>query len=156
MAEQLALHLSIDQAGAYLVVVHGLDHQRIALRPVIAALGDEPDAHGIAAGHQPEAVVLDLVNPIGAGRGLVGRRWEAGFDAARPVSGQALTHTLNQHAANLGGSGGRSKGSQCLFVELDRVAINREINVGNRGILALYEIRLIGQADFGGARGGNC
>jgi hypothetical protein len=44
MAEQLALHLSIDQAGAYLVVVHGLGHQRIALRPVIAALGDEPDA----------------------------------------------------------------------------------------------------------------
>lgn len=39
MAEQLALHLSIDQAGAYLVVVHGLGHQRIALRPVIAALG---------------------------------------------------------------------------------------------------------------------
>jgi hypothetical protein len=108
MAEQLALHLSIDQAGAYLVVVHGLGHQRIALRPVIAALGDEPDAHGIAAGHQPEAVVLDLVNPIGAGRGLVGRRWEAGFDAARPVSGQALTHTLNQHAANLGGGGGES------------------------------------------------
>ena len=108
MAEQLALHLSIDQAGAYRVVVHGLGHQRIALRPVIAALGDEPDAHGIAAGHQPEAVVLDLVNPIGAGRGLVGRRWEAGFDAARPVSGQALTHTLNQHAANLGGGGGES------------------------------------------------
>ena len=90
------------------MVVHGLGHQRIALRPVIAALGDEPDAHGIAAGHQPEAVVLDLVNPIGAGRGLVGRRWEAGFDAARPVSGQALTHTLNQHAANLGGGGGES------------------------------------------------
>jgi hypothetical protein len=74
MAEQLALHLSIDQAGAYLVVVHGLGHQRIALRPVIAALGDEPDAHGIAAGHQPEAVVLDLVNPIGAGGRLVKRR----------------------------------------------------------------------------------
>ena len=50
------------------MVVHRLGHQRIALRPVIAALGDEPDAHGVAAGHQPEAVVLDLVNPIGAGR----------------------------------------------------------------------------------------
>ena len=93
MAEQLegshfpliaVLHLSIDQAGAYLVVVHGLGHQRIALRPVIAALGDEPDAHGIAAGHQPEAVVLDLVNPIRAGRGLVGWGWEAGLDEARP------------------------------------------------------------------------
>ena len=70
MAEQLALHLSIDQAGAYLVVVHGLGHRRIALRPVIAALGDEPDAHGVASGHQPEAVVLDLVNPVEPDGGL--------------------------------------------------------------------------------------
>ena len=85
MAEQLALHLSIDQAGAYLVAVHGLGHQRIALRPVIAALGDEPDAHGIAAGHQPEAVVLDLVNPIGAGRGLVGWGLGRGHEPAPVV-----------------------------------------------------------------------
>ena len=63
MAEQLALHLSIDQAGAYLVAVHGLGHQRIALRPVVAPAGDQPDAHGIAPCHEPEAVVLDLVQP---------------------------------------------------------------------------------------------
>ena len=44
MAEQLALHLSIDQAGAYLVVVHGLGHQRIALRPVVAPAGDQRQA----------------------------------------------------------------------------------------------------------------
>jgi hypothetical protein len=73
MAEQLALHLSIDQAGAYLVVVQGLDHQRIALRPIVAPAGDQPDAHGVAPGHEPEAIVLDLVNPVGAGRGLVAR-----------------------------------------------------------------------------------
>ena len=47
------------------MVVHGLGHQRIVLRPVIAALGDEPDAHGIAAGHEPETVVLDLMDPVG-------------------------------------------------------------------------------------------
>ena len=141
MAEQLALHLSIDQAGAYLVVVHGLGHQRIALRPVIAALGDEPDAHGIAAGHQPEAVVLDLVNPIGAGRGLVGRRWEAGFDAARPVSGQALTHTLNQHAANLGGGGGESSRTArtqrrpwIRFREWGATPLRRQLTERPRGI----------------------
>jgi hypothetical protein len=80
------------------VVVHGLGHQRIALRPVIAALGDEPDAHGIAAGHQPEAVVLDLVNPIGAGRGLVGWGWEAGFDETRPVGGKPLSATRLERA----------------------------------------------------------
>ena len=79
MAEQLALHLSIDQAGAYLVVVQGLGHQRIALRPVIAALGDEPDAHGIAAGHQPVAIVLDLMHPARPGWRLLTRGWQAGL-----------------------------------------------------------------------------
>src|SRR3954451_6550235 len=76
-----------------------------AVRPVVASAGDKPDAHGIAPARQPEAVVLDLVNPIGAGRGLVGWRREAGFNEARPLGGQALTHTLDQHAPNLGGRG---------------------------------------------------
>ena len=97
--------------------------------------------------------MLDLVNQVGAGRGLVGWGRKAWFNEARPLSGQALTHTLDQHAANLGA---RSKRSLCLLEELDGVAINREINVSDRALLALYEIRLIGQTDFGGARGGNC
>ena len=79
-------------------MVHGLDHERIALRPVVAPAGDQPDAHGVAAGHEPVAVVLDLVNPVGAGRGLVGWGWEAGFDEARPVGGQALTQQFDRHA----------------------------------------------------------
>jgi hypothetical protein len=41
--------------------------------------------HGIAAGHQPEAVVLDLVNPIGAGRGLVGWGLGRGHEPAPVV-----------------------------------------------------------------------
>ena len=53
-------------------------------------------------------VVLDLVNPVGAGRGLVGGGWEAGFDEALPVGRKPLTHTLDQHAANLGGRGQES------------------------------------------------
>ena len=48
-----------------------LRHQRIALRPVIAPAADQSDAHRIAPGHQPEAVVLDLLNPVGVERGLV-------------------------------------------------------------------------------------
>ena len=61
---------------------------------------------------------LDLVNPVGAGQGLVGGRWEARFDEARPVGGQALTHALNQHAANLGGSREESIGTKYRRVEL--------------------------------------
>ena len=58
----------------------------------------EPDAHRIAPGHEPEAVVLDLVNPRRAGRGFVGWGQQARLNEARPVSGKALTQQLN-HAA---------------------------------------------------------
>ena len=47
-----------------------LRHQRIALRPVIAPAADQPNAHRIAPGHQPETVVLDLVNPVEPDGGL--------------------------------------------------------------------------------------
>ena len=33
-------HLAIDQARAHLEVVHGLDHERVADRSVMAASGD--------------------------------------------------------------------------------------------------------------------
>jgi hypothetical protein len=62
-----AHHLAIDQARPHFEVVHGLDQERVALRPVVAPAGDQPDANRIAPGHEPEAVVLDLVNPVGAG-----------------------------------------------------------------------------------------
>ena len=72
-------YLAIDQTQPHLEVVHGLRHQRIALRPVVAPAGDQPDAYRIAPGQQPETVVLDLVNPVGAGRGLAG--WVSGASA---------------------------------------------------------------------------
>jgi hypothetical protein len=43
-------HLAIDQTRPYLEVVHGLRHQRIALRPVVAPAGDQPDADRVAPG----------------------------------------------------------------------------------------------------------
>jgi hypothetical protein len=52
---------------------------------------NQPDAYRVPAGHQSIAVVLDLVNPVGARGRTVGRRREAGFDKA------------GGHAAYLGG-----------------------------------------------------
>ena len=43
-----ASHLAVDQAGPHLEVVHGLNHERIALRPVVAAACDQADADGIS------------------------------------------------------------------------------------------------------------
>jgi hypothetical protein len=117
-----AHHLAVDQAGAHLEVVHSLNHERVALRPVVAHAGDEPDAHGVAPGHEPKPIVLDLVNPVEAGRGLV--RWgrEARLDEARPVGGQALTHTFDQHPANLGGGREESNRNEIPARRIDRVA----------------------------------
>jgi len=55
----------------------------------------------------PLHIVLDLVNPVGVGRGLVGGGREAGLDEFG-VGGEAPTHTLDQHAPNLGGRGAES------------------------------------------------
>jgi hypothetical protein len=40
---------------------------------------------------------VDLVNPVGAGRRLVGWGGPAGLDEARPISGKPLAQTLDQH-----------------------------------------------------------
>src|SRR6476620_11644213 len=53
-----------------------------AAGPVIAAPSQQPDAHRIAPGHERVAVVLDLVNPVCTGWGLVGGRRQAGSDEA--------------------------------------------------------------------------
>jgi hypothetical protein len=65
-------HLAVDQARPHREMVHGLDHEREADRPVVASARDQPDADGVAPGHEPVAVVLDLVNPVEAGRRAVG------------------------------------------------------------------------------------
>jgi hypothetical protein len=65
--------LPVDQAGPHLEVVHRLDHEWEPVRPVIAAPGNQPDADGISTRHKAVAVVLNLLNPVGAGRRTIGR-----------------------------------------------------------------------------------
>jgi len=72
--------LDVDQAGARLEPVHGLDDGGIAVRPVVPVAGEQPHAAAVSAHHEAVAVVLDLVNPVCTGWGLVGGRWQAGFD----------------------------------------------------------------------------
>jgi hypothetical protein len=65
--------------------------------PVVAPAGDQPNADWVAPGHEPETVVFDLVNRVGAGRWLVGWGWEARLDEFG-VGGKPLMYTLDQHA----------------------------------------------------------
>jgi hypothetical protein len=51
--------------------------------------GEQPDAGAVAPRHQPEVVMLDLVQPrVAAGR-LFGLRWEAGRNEAGTQHGTA-------------------------------------------------------------------
>ena len=68
--------LSVDQARAHPERAGGLEDQRKASRPIEAVAGEQLDAGGVPADHHAEAVVLDLVNPAGAGRRSLGRRRE--------------------------------------------------------------------------------
>ena len=47
--------------------------------------GQQPDAdrQGITSGHQPIAIMLDLMNPIRPGWRSLARGWQAGFDNGR-------------------------------------------------------------------------
>ena len=91
-----ALHLAVDQAGAHLEVVHCRHHQREAGGPVVSPARDQPDADRVSPGHEPVAVVLDLVNPVGPRGWTVGGGRETGLDKLG-LGGKPLTHTLDQH-----------------------------------------------------------
>ena len=52
-------------------MVHTLDDKREAVRQSLPRRVT-PDADGSAPGHEPIPIVLDFVNPIGAGRRAVG------------------------------------------------------------------------------------
>ena len=67
--------LAIDHEGAVAVSQRGLWYQRESIAPVVAVAGPQPHALAVALDDQAIAVVLDLVDPLGA----VGN----GFGAAR-------------------------------------------------------------------------
>jgi hypothetical protein len=54
--------------------------RRIAVGPVIASPGEQAHRGAVPAHDQPVAVVLDLMNPVGAGRRLGGQGRNAGID----------------------------------------------------------------------------
>src|SRR5437868_5309908 len=72
--------------------------------PIVAPSGNQTDADRVAQGHEPEPIMLDLMNPVGAGRGLVGCGWQAGFDEARPFGGKD-SGALTRRGAHRSGCG---------------------------------------------------
>ena len=50
-------------------MVYRLDNQGVAGGPIMTVAGQQPnpDRQGIASGHQPIAIVLDLMHPVRPG-----------------------------------------------------------------------------------------
>src|SRR5262245_51554630 len=68
---------AVDDAGARAQASQHLDDQRKATGEVIAGAAIEPHSRPILPSDNPKAVVLDLVQPIAAGRQFVGFGREA-------------------------------------------------------------------------------
>src|SRR5262245_384222 len=68
---------AVDDAGARAQAAQRLNDQREATGEVIAGTAIEPHQRANLAGNDAEAVVLDLVQPIAAGRQFVGFGREA-------------------------------------------------------------------------------
>ena len=77
-----AHRLAVDDAGARAQAGEGLDDQRKAMGQVVARAAVEPHAGTVLAGHDAEAVVLDLVQPRLAGWRLERFGGQAGRDEA--------------------------------------------------------------------------
>ena len=58
-------------------MVYRLDNQGVAGGPIMTVAGQQPDAdrQGIASGHQPIAIVFDLMHPAWPGWRSLARRW---------------------------------------------------------------------------------
>jgi hypothetical protein len=81
---------AIDNAGARAQAGERINDQREAAGEVIAGTAVEPHPLTILAGNNAEAVMLDLVQPLAAGRQLMGFGWKARRD--EPGREGALRH----------------------------------------------------------------
>src|SRR5262245_10391608 len=71
---------AIDDAGARAQACQRLDDQRKAVGEVIARTAVEPHLGACLAGDDAEAVMLDLMQPLAAGRQLLGFGWKTRRD----------------------------------------------------------------------------
>src|SRR5262249_57339615 len=71
---------AVDDAGARAQACQRLDDQREATSEVVARTAIEPHLRASFAGNDAEAVVFDLVQPLAAGRQLIGFGWKARRD----------------------------------------------------------------------------
>jgi hypothetical protein len=85
--------LPVNSAGTRAQADQCLDNQREAIGEVIARAAVEPHLRPVLASDDPEAIVLDLVQPLGARRQLISLAWETRRD--EPGRESMLQHIVN-------------------------------------------------------------
>jgi hypothetical protein len=83
--------LAVDDARADRQRLDRLSDTRKAIRKVVAIAGEKPNIAPAPIRQDPEAVVLDLVNPARARRRLAGRSRQAWFEAEKGLLGAHST-----------------------------------------------------------------
>jgi hypothetical protein len=78
---------AVDNAGARAQARQRLDDQREAMGEVVARTTKEPHSLAVLPGNDAEAVMLDFVQPLAAGRQLIGFGWKARRDNTNPPRG---------------------------------------------------------------------
>ena len=71
---------AVDNAGARAQPGERINDQREAMGEIVAGTAIEPHLRAILAGNDAEAVMFDLMQPLAAGRQLVGFGWKARRD----------------------------------------------------------------------------
>ena len=90
--------LAVEDAGARAQLGQSLDDQRELPRQVVARPAIEPHSRAVLAGDHPEAVMLDFMQPHGAG----GRSWGFCGQARLDEAGGQNARTQRGHGPNLG------------------------------------------------------
>ena len=103
--------LAIDQAGANRKLAHGHCDEREARREIVSGACNEPHSRTVAPRQDAEAIVLDFVNPTGAGRRGLGGRRQTRFDYPQAGAG-----TLTQRPADLIGTRAPRVESACAVM----------------------------------------
>ncbi len=92
---------AVDNAGARAQASRRLEDEREATSEVVAGTTVEPHLRAVLARNDAKTVVLDLMQPMAAGRQLVGFGWEARRDEPGR-EGYAATYRLNKSCAVMG------------------------------------------------------
>ncbi len=88
---------AVDDAGVHGQARDRLHDERKPVSKVFAVATDQADLVAVTSGDDPETVVLDLVNPVGAPRRRLGETGQAGLEGSDRQTPPKQTHNAKDN-----------------------------------------------------------